>query len=163
MFSDSHACSLPVSALRTARRRWTSAEESNATSPYVSPLRMTVITLCQYRPPCQKKFRPMQQNETSVHLYLKITETDTTYGQNDFHHPACRAVSAARTHDAGAGNTREVPRCKLHDRDGRIRRRRQIPGKRISSVLLYGRLHLRQALVSRSRHPSLRLFRFSTI
>ena len=34
---------------------------------------------------------------------------------------------------------------------GRIRRRRQIPGKRISSVLLYGRLHFRQALVSRSR------------
>ncbi len=34
---------------------------------------------------------------------MKITETDTTYGQNDFHHPACRAVPAARTHDAGAG------------------------------------------------------------
>lgn len=66
-FSDSHAGSLPVSALRTARRHWTSAEESNAT--YVSPLRMTVITLCQYRPrPCQKKFRAMQQNKTSVHL-----------------------------------------------------------------------------------------------
>mgnify|MGYP001511468836 CR=1 FL=1 len=58
-----------LSALRTARRHWTSAEESNATSPYVSPLRMTVITLCQYKPrPCQKKFRSMQQNETSVHL-----------------------------------------------------------------------------------------------
>lgn len=56
-----------LSALRTARRHWTSAEESNAT--YVSPLRMTVITLCQYRPrPCQKKFRAMQQNKTSVHL-----------------------------------------------------------------------------------------------
>lgn len=63
----------------------------------------------------------------------------------------CLQGCSCCTHPRRRRRTRKVPRRKLHDRDGRIRRRRQIPGKRISSVLLYGRLHLRQALVSRSR------------
>lgn len=63
----------------------------------------------------------------------------------------CLQGCSCCTHPRRRRRTRKVPRRKLHDRDGRIRRRRQIPGKRISSVLLYGRLHFRQALVSRSR------------
>lgn len=151
-----------LSALRTARRHWTSAKESNATAVCFAaaydrhhPLPIQATPLPEKIPAhaTKRNFRAsiIENNRNRHDLWAKRLSSPCLQGCSCCTHPRRRR------------RTRKVPRCKLHDRDGRIRRRRQIPGKRISSVLLYGRLHLRQALVSRSRHPSLRLFRFSTI